>query len=90
MKKSKSHFIDKREVRRFLCFRFFMSASVSLRVQLSPQQLEQLLAWYKIRDMLFGENHVKQDRKLLLYIPLSLRFLRSLLDALLALLLIHS
>jgi hypothetical protein len=33
-----------------------MSGSVWLHRQLSPEDLQQLLAWYKIRDMLFGEN----------------------------------
>ncbi len=39
-----------------------MSAYVSHR-QLSPEDFQQLLAWYKIRDTLFGENEVKQDVK---------------------------
>jgi hypothetical protein len=40
-----------------------MSGSVLLHRQRSPQDLQQLLAWYKIRDMLFGANYVKQDIK---------------------------
>jgi TPR repeat protein len=45
---------------------FFLAmsrAAVSLHRQRSPQQLEQLLAWYKIRDMLFGHYFAKQDVK---------------------------
>jgi TPR repeat protein len=44
----------------FLCI---MSGSVLLHHQRSPEDLHQLLAWYKIRDTLFGENYVKQDIK---------------------------
>jgi hypothetical protein len=40
-----------------------MSGSVSLHRQLSPEALQQLLAWYKIRDTLLGENKTKQDIK---------------------------
>jgi hypothetical protein len=40
-----------------------MSGSVSLHRQLSPQDLQQLLAWYKIRDTLLGENSVTRDIK---------------------------
>jgi hypothetical protein len=31
--------------------------------QRSPEDVQQLLAWYKIRDTLFGANNVKQDIK---------------------------
>jgi hypothetical protein len=40
-----------------------MSGSVLVRRQRSPEDLQQLLAWYKIRDMLLGQNCVKQDLK---------------------------
>jgi hypothetical protein len=36
-------------------------AAVLRHRQRSPQDLQQLLAWYKIRDTLLGENHVEQD-----------------------------
>jgi hypothetical protein len=38
-----------------------MSGSVLLHRQLSPEDLQQLLAWYKIRDILFGDNCYGQD-----------------------------
>jgi hypothetical protein len=34
-----------------------------LHRQRSPEELEQLLAWYKIRDTMFGDNSAKQDIK---------------------------
>jgi hypothetical protein len=40
-----------------------MSGSVLLHRQLSAKDLEQLVAWYKIRDTLLGENCVEQDIK---------------------------
>jgi TPR repeat protein len=40
-----------------------MSGSVLLHRQRSPEDLQQLLAWYKIRDTLFGENNVERDIK---------------------------
>jgi hypothetical protein len=40
-----------------------MSGSFMKHRQLSVEKLQQLLTWYKIRDMLFGHNHVKQDIK---------------------------
>jgi hypothetical protein len=40
-----------------------MSGSVLLHRQRSPEDVQQLLAWYKIRDTLFGANYVKQDIK---------------------------
>jgi hypothetical protein len=40
-----------------------MSGSVLLHRQRSPQDLQQLLAWYKIRDTLLGQNYVEQDIK---------------------------
>jgi hypothetical protein len=40
-----------------------MSGSVLLHLQHSPQHLEQLVAWFKIRDVFFGENYVEQDIK---------------------------
>jgi hypothetical protein len=40
-----------------------MSGSVLLHRQRSPEDLQQLLAWYKIRDTLFGANCVKKDIK---------------------------
>ncbi len=40
-----------------------MSGSVLLHRQRSPQDLQQLLAWYKIRDTLLGQNLVKQNIK---------------------------
>jgi hypothetical protein len=40
-----------------------MSGSVLLHRQLSSEDLEQLLAWYKVRDSLLGENRFKQDFK---------------------------
>jgi hypothetical protein len=40
-----------------------MSGSVLLHRQRSLEDLQQLRAWYKIRDTLFGENNVKQDIK---------------------------
>jgi hypothetical protein len=42
---------------------FSMSGSVLLHRQLSPRDLQQLLAWYKIRDTLLGLNYVQQDIK---------------------------
>jgi TPR repeat protein len=44
----------------FLCI---ISGSVLLHRQLSPPDLQQLLAWYKIRDLLLGQNNVEQDIK---------------------------
>jgi hypothetical protein len=40
-----------------------MSGSVLLHLQLSSQNLEQLRAWYKIRDTLLGENDTDCDVK---------------------------
>jgi hypothetical protein len=40
-----------------------MSGSVLLHHQRSPKDFQQLLTWYKIRDMLMGQNHVEQDIK---------------------------
>jgi hypothetical protein len=40
-----------------------MSGSVLLHRQRSPEDLQQLRAWYKIRDTLLGQNDVKQDIK---------------------------
>ncbi len=40
-----------------------MSGSVLLHRQLSPEDLQQLLVWYKVRDTLLGQNCVKQDIK---------------------------
>jgi TPR repeat protein len=40
-----------------------MSGSVLLHRQRSPENLQQLLAWYKIRDTLFSANYVEQDIK---------------------------
>jgi hypothetical protein len=40
-----------------------MSGSVLLHRQPSPEDLQQLLAWYKIRDTFFGENGLGQDIK---------------------------
>jgi hypothetical protein len=40
-----------------------MSGSVLLYRQRSLGDLQQLLAWYKIRDTLFGANNVEQDLK---------------------------
>jgi hypothetical protein len=40
-----------------------MSGSVLLHRQLSPEDLQQLLAWYTIRDTLFGENRTGRDIK---------------------------
>jgi hypothetical protein len=37
-----------------------MSVSVLLHGQLSPEDLQELCAWYKIRDTLFGDNDVLQ------------------------------
>jgi hypothetical protein len=34
-----------------------------LHRQRSPEDLQQLLAWYKIRDTLLGQNCCKQDIK---------------------------
>jgi hypothetical protein len=39
-----------------------MSGSFFLR-HLSPEDLQQLLNWYKIRDTLLGQNCCKQDIK---------------------------
>jgi hypothetical protein len=33
----------------------------SLVKQLSPENLEQLLAWYKVRDLLLGSYDIRQD-----------------------------
>jgi hypothetical protein len=40
-----------------------MSGSVLLHGQLSPEDLQQLLAWYKIRDTLLGQNCCGHDIK---------------------------
>jgi hypothetical protein len=40
-----------------------MSSSVLLHHQRSPEDLQQHLAWYKIRDTIVGQNCVKQDIK---------------------------
>jgi hypothetical protein len=44
-------------------FSFLMSGSVLLHRQRSPEDLQQVLAWYKIRDTLFGQNNCGQDIK---------------------------
>jgi hypothetical protein len=36
-----------------------------LHRQRSPEDLQQLLAWYKVRDTLFGHNHVEHVKKAL-------------------------
>jgi TPR repeat protein len=38
-----------------------MSGSILLHRQLSPEELQQYLAWYRIRDTLCGANDVQQD-----------------------------
>jgi hypothetical protein len=38
-------------------------AAVLLHRQRFPEDLQQLLAWYKVRDTLLGENSAKQDIK---------------------------
>jgi hypothetical protein len=38
-------------------------AAVLLHRELSPEDLQQLLAWYNIRDTLLGRNYVEQDLK---------------------------
>jgi hypothetical protein len=40
-----------------------MSGSILLHRQRSPEDLQQLRAWYKIRDTLFGHNWLEQDIK---------------------------
>jgi hypothetical protein len=40
-----------------------MSGLVLVHRQLSPEDLQELFAWYKIRDMLLGQNCVEQDIK---------------------------
>jgi hypothetical protein len=40
-----------------------MSGSVLLHRQRSPEDLQQLLVWYKIRDTLLAQNFVKWDIK---------------------------
>jgi hypothetical protein len=40
-----------------------MSGSILLHRQRSPEDLQQLLAWYKVRDTFFGRNFVEQDLK---------------------------
>jgi hypothetical protein len=40
-----------------------MRVSLSHPLQRSPEVFQQLRAWYKIRDTLFGENEIKQDVK---------------------------
>jgi hypothetical protein len=47
----------------FDIFLRIMSDSVLLHRQRSPQDLRQLLAWYKIRDTLLGYNWFEQDIK---------------------------
>jgi hypothetical protein len=44
-------------------FVLIMSGSVVLHRQLSPQDLQQLRAWCKIRDILFGDNNFHPDIK---------------------------
>jgi hypothetical protein len=40
-----------------------LRATLSHHLQRSPEDLQNLLAWYKIRDTLLGENNVKRDLK---------------------------
>jgi TPR repeat protein len=40
-----------------------MSGSVLLHRQRSPQDLQQLVAWYKVRDTLLGQNYAPKDFK---------------------------
>jgi hypothetical protein len=40
-----------------------MSGSVLLHRQHSPEDVQQLLAWYKIRDTLLGQNYREEDIK---------------------------
>jgi hypothetical protein len=40
-----------------------MSGSVLLHRQRSPEGLQQLLAWYKVRNTLLGQNWFEQDVK---------------------------
>jgi hypothetical protein len=51
----------------FLLFGIFflriMSGSILLHRPRSPEDLQQVLAWYKIRDTLFGENGVARNIK---------------------------
>jgi hypothetical protein len=42
---------------------FFESVSGSVLLHRSPEDIQQLLAWYKIRDALLGENSASQDVK---------------------------
>jgi hypothetical protein len=52
-------------IRAFSLAIFFLSCLVyfSHPLQRSPEDLQQLLAWYKIRDTMFGQNYVKQSKK---------------------------
>jgi hypothetical protein len=61
---------ENRKVQKFMAFSFLrklffraMSGSVLLHPQRSPQDLQQLLAWYKVRDTFLGLNCVGQDIK---------------------------
>jgi hypothetical protein len=57
----------------FFFFLFFFSSSlkvlntirgaIALHYERSPEEIQQVLAWYKVRDTLFGENYVVQDMK---------------------------
>jgi hypothetical protein len=40
-----------------------MSGSVLLHRQCTPQNLQQLLAWYKVRDTFVGQNGIKRGSK---------------------------
>jgi hypothetical protein len=40
-----------------------MRAAILLHRQRCPEDLQQLLVWYKIRDIFFGENNVDQNIK---------------------------
>jgi hypothetical protein len=40
-----------------------LRAAVLLHRQRSPEDLQQLLAWYKIRDTFSGDNVVEEDIK---------------------------
>jgi hypothetical protein len=44
-------------------FSQLMSGSVLLHRQRVPEDLQQLLAWYKIRDTLLGQNYIVQNVK---------------------------
>jgi hypothetical protein len=49
------------EIAGLVCFSKMSRAAVVLHRQLSLEDLQQLLAWYKVRDTLLGQNHVEQD-----------------------------